>query len=89
MSSANDPNRAAEVFGIAKHKPTQNWLTADDIQNLLYLADFEGIREFSEVLAPLHVPLVSNVLNRYFAKVWPFRHLDLAYRVAELLRAEN
>ncbi len=59
------PRRLAEWTGFAKKQPLQNWLTRDDLENLLYLADFEVIRTSQEVLVPMNVPLFANLANKY------------------------
>ena len=71
------PLSLARRLGLAKPLLRQNWLTVEDIRNLLDLAGFETIRDFSEVVCPLRIPIVAPLFNRYAAKVWPFRHLAL------------
>jgi len=71
------PRRIAEWTGFAKKQPLQNWLTREDLENLLYLADFEVIRTSQEVLLPLNVPLVAPFANKIAVKLWPMRHLGL------------
>jgi ubiquinone/menaquinone biosynthesis C-methylase UbiE len=71
------PRRFAEALHLVKPQLTQNWMTADDIGNLLYLANFEVIRKSEEILWPIKIPLVSSLLNRYLAKLWPFQLFDL------------
>lgn len=71
------PRWLAEAAGFAKKQPLQNWLTREDLENLLYLADFEVIRTSQEVLLPLDVPLVSGFANKFAVKLWPIRHLGL------------
>ena len=71
------PRRVAEFIGLVKPQMTQNWITAEDIGNLLYLANFEVIRHSQEILWPFRVPLVTGLLNRYLARLWPFKLFDL------------
>ncbi len=71
------PRRLAESAGLVKRQLNQNWLTADDLASLLYLADFELIRTSSEILWPLPTPLLDTLLNRYLVKLWPFRWFAL------------
>lgn len=71
------PRRIAEWLGLAKRQLTQNWLTVEDLSNLLYLAGFEVIRSGQEVLWPLATPLWGRVANRYLVKLWPLRHLGI------------
>ncbi len=74
----NLPLQAARQFGLATKVLPQNWLTAHDMDNLLEISGFQVLRSWSEILFPFRVPVVSNIFNRYLAKIWPFRHLDLA-----------
>jgi ubiquinone/menaquinone biosynthesis C-methylase UbiE len=59
----------------------QNWLTVDDVANLLGLADFELTRHWDEILLPLELPLVDTLANRYLAHVWPFTVAALTHMV--------
>ncbi len=71
------PLALARRFGLAKPVLEQNWLTVTDLDNLLDLAGFETIKTWSEVLWPLPTPLVARFANRFLAKLWPFRLLDM------------
>jgi SAM-dependent methyltransferase len=71
------PLAVAERLGLAKPNLYQNWLTVEDIVGLLNLADFEVIRCWPEILWPLPTPLLDMFLNRFVAKVWPFKYLNL------------
>ncbi|WP_295458351.1 glycosyltransferase [uncultured Thiodictyon sp.] len=71
------PLALARRLGIATPNLPQNWLTRHDVANLLEITGFEPLREWEEILAPLRVPVLSEVANRYLAKVLPFRWLDL------------
>ena len=72
------PLSLAEKFGLAKPVLKQNWLTVEDTRNLLYLTGFEVLRSWQEVLCPLPIPGLAGLMNRYLAKVWPFRWFALA-----------
>lgn len=72
------PLRLARRLGVATPNLPQNWLTRHDMANLLEIAGFEPLREWEEVLAPLRVPWLSDFANRYLAKIFPFRFLDMA-----------
>lgn len=71
------PLDIARKLGLAKPILTQNWFTLQDIEALLKLSDFEVIRYSSEILCPLPVPFVAPLLNRFIAKLWPFRITNL------------
>ena len=65
----------AQSLNLASPMLRQNWLTREDIDNMLRLAGFESIRSSQEVLWPL--PL-GGFADRYLVKLWPFREFALA-----------
>jgi SAM-dependent methyltransferase len=69
------PLSLAQSLGLATPMLPQNWLTQEDIDNMLRLAGFETIRSSKEVLWPL--PL-GGLGNRYLVRFWPFRALALS-----------
>lgn len=54
-----------------------NWLSRADLANLFHLADYDVVRELSELLIPVNVPLLAPFANRFLVRFWPFRHLAL------------
>ena len=66
-----------EKLGLARPNLYQNWLTVEDIANLLYLSDFEVIRSWPDILWPLRTPLFDAFCNRFLVRFWPFRELAL------------
>jgi 2-polyprenyl-3-methyl-5-hydroxy-6-metoxy-1,4-benzoquinol methylase len=77
-------NHAWELFfklgskiGFAKNMLQQNWLSFKDIENLLNLEEFEVVNKRREMLFPIYIPLLSYIINKYFAKIWPFKYLNL------------
>lgn len=67
----------AQRLGLATSHLPQNWLTLEDVKNLLYLSGFEVIRHQTEILFPLPPKMLSNFFNKYLVKIWPFKHLAL------------
>lgn len=61
--------KAAEALGLKAAWPDQNWLSMTDIENLLYLSDFEVLRRGTDILLPADIPIVSPLLNRVAAKL--------------------
>ena len=53
------PLALAQKLHLATPTLPQNWLSKDDVKNLLYLGGFEIIREWEEVLSPLPVPILA------------------------------
>ncbi len=73
------PLKIAERLRLARPKLEQNWLTVEDIANLLHLADFEVIRHWEEFLWPFSTPILNTLFNRYLARLWPFKMFCLAH----------
>jgi hypothetical protein len=67
----------ASKLGIRNKLPEQNWVTNEDIANLLDLSDFEVVRRDSKVLCPAYIPLLSAFLNHYVAPLPGFRLLNM------------
>lgn len=71
------PLKWAERLGLAQPKLQQNWLTAEDLTNLLYLAKMEVISHWEEILWPLPTPFVDTIFNQFIVKIKPFHALAL------------
>ncbi|HBI16904.1 MAG: type 12 methyltransferase [Candidatus Moranbacteria bacterium GW2011_GWF2_34_56] len=61
----------AELIGLRMKQPEQNWLSRVDIKNLLYLSGFDAYKEGERLIFPFYIPILSTILNKYFAK-FPF-----------------
>jgi len=57
--------RLAELVGMKFRQPPESWLPPEEVKNMLDLADFEVVRDDANIVAPLWIPLVSDLLNRY------------------------
>lgn len=73
------PARWAQKIGAMTPLLEQNWLTTEDMTNLLHLAGFEVIRRFDDFIWPWNTPLLEPLCNRWLAKILPFRWLDLTH----------
>jgi len=69
--------RIAEWLNLAKPTLHQNWLTVEDMANLLNLADCEVIKQWQEILWPLRTWVLADLCNCFLVKLWPFKHLAL------------
>jgi len=67
----------AEAAGFKGKDPRQNWLAMADIENFLYLNDYEVIKKGRRFLLPFYIPLVSAFFNRFLAKMPFFKELGL------------
>lgn len=67
----------AEAVGQRMPLKLQNWLPLRDLENLLYLCDFEVIKRGRRFLVPKYVPLISEPINRIVATLPLLRELCL------------
>jgi ubiquinone/menaquinone biosynthesis C-methylase UbiE len=67
----------AEKLGLKYPQPVLNWTTVEDVTNLLYLANFEVIRNRRHILLPKRVPVLTRLANRVLAHLPGLRHLCL------------
>lgn len=71
------PLKLAQGLGLATSTLPQNWLTVEDVTNMLNLSSCEVIKHWREVLLPVSIPIVSKLANNYLVKTWPFDLLAL------------
>jgi SAM-dependent methyltransferase len=69
--------RLAETLGLKRKTPLQNWLSTNDLKNLLYLSGFETYRVNKNMLIPFYIPLISWFFNRIVSRLPIIRHLSL------------
>jgi ubiquinone/menaquinone biosynthesis C-methylase UbiE len=69
--------RLGEKLRLKMPQYYQNWLSLDDVENLLNLNGYEVIQKGMKLLFPIKIPLVSTILNRFFAKLPLIKHLCL------------
>jgi ubiquinone/menaquinone biosynthesis C-methylase UbiE len=69
------PLYVTQLLNLATPTLAQNWLTQQDVANMLHLAGFETIRAWQEILWPL--PL-GGFFNKFLVRFWPFRELALS-----------
>lgn len=67
--------KLCEKIGLKIPQLVQNWLTLPDIDNLLHLSGFELIKVHYQFLFPKRFPLLSGILNRFFARLPGLRRL--------------
>jgi SAM-dependent methyltransferase len=78
--------KAGEKVGLKMPQEHQNWLSTEDISNLLSLSHFEVVKTESRLLIPKKLPLISDFLNRYLAPLPGIRRTCLCrYIVARPL----
>jgi SAM-dependent methyltransferase len=57
----------AETIGVKSPTLPQNWLSRDDMANLLHLAGWEVIKIDTRILWPIRAPVIGSLLNRWVA----------------------
>jgi SAM-dependent methyltransferase len=57
----------AQKFGFKAPTLAQNWLSLDDVKNLLHLAGWEVVKSDVRILWPARTPLLETFLNRWVA----------------------
>jgi ubiquinone/menaquinone biosynthesis C-methylase UbiE len=73
-----EPLALAKWLKLARPTLPQNWLTVEDVTNLLYLTDLEVIKRWPEVIWPVRTPVIEDLCNRFLARLWPLKHLSLS-----------
>jgi len=69
--------RLADRLHLKLAQGHQNWLSLEDIENLLNLHDYETVKRASRLLVPKYIPLLSPFVNRVLAKLPLLRRLCL------------
>jgi SAM-dependent methyltransferase len=77
----------SELLHLRPRKPVRNWISPDDIRNLLGLTGFEVISSSSRVLLPKQIPLLSTLINGVLGSIWPLTHLCLTWWIVARPRA--
>jgi SAM-dependent methyltransferase len=82
--------KIAELLGLKTKSPVQNWLTKDDVKNLLMLAGFDCYRQTGRMIFPLYIPLISPFLNKFLCKLPLFKYFSMTgYAFARPLPVAN
>lgn len=80
--------KLAEKLGRKMPQPEQNWLSLGDIENLLYLSDFETVKREQRILFPLKIPFISKVFELFETLPLINRLCLCNYLVARPVRAD-
>jgi ubiquinone/menaquinone biosynthesis C-methylase UbiE len=82
--------KAGEALDLKMPQNYQNWLSSEDIGNILMLSNFQVVKSESRLLIPKKIPLLSNFINRYIASLPGLRTLSLCrYIVARPATPKN
>jgi SAM-dependent methyltransferase len=74
--------KLGEWLGQKMPQQHQNWLSTEDISNLLRLAGYEEVKTEYRLLIPKRIPWLSNFINRFIAPLPGIRRLCLCRYIA-------
>jgi hypothetical protein len=69
--------KLAEYFRMKIPQKLHNWVSVEDINNMLVLSGFERIVNRKIILFPFNIPIISYILNRFIARLPFFRQFTL------------
>ena len=69
--------RLASLLGLRIKGGVQNWLSLNDLQNLLLISGFDVVRKSRKLIFPFYIPFFSNWINRIFSNLPLFSKLCL------------
>ncbi|MCD4735270.1 MAG: glycosyltransferase [Bacteroidales bacterium] len=82
--------KMGEIMGLKMPQQYQNWLSSEDICNLLSLAGFQVVKTESRLLFPKRIPWFSSFINQYLASLPGLRRLCLCqYIVARPIKQKK
>ncbi len=65
------------VFGLRMKQPVQNWLSLEDLENLLEISGYDVIKKTRKLIFPFYLPFLSEWINRIFSNLPFFRKFCL------------
>lgn len=71
--------RIAELLHLKAENPNESYVPQAEVENLLETCGFEITKRLEGVLLPIHIPLVSRMLNRWVAPLPIIRHFCLVH----------
>ena len=79
----------ATLLGRRQPDPSYNWLSSNDVRNLLDLSGFEVVTQTGRTLLPVKVPVLSWIMNRVIAKLPLINSLCLTWRIVARLNPQS
>jgi SAM-dependent methyltransferase len=73
--------RLAEILGLKYRQPPEAWLPPEEIKNMISLADFELVRDDAQLVCPVGIPLVADLLNKYVGRLPVLDQLSLMFGI--------
>ncbi len=69
--------KTVESLGLKEKSPNSNWLTYNDIVNVLELEGFEVITDVQKILIPFYFPVVNLIFNKIIVNLPLLNNLGL------------
>ncbi|MGB7084362.1 MAG: glycosyltransferase [Phormidesmis sp.] len=69
--------KLGEAIGQRRPQPPQNWLSMDDVVNLLAITGYIPLKRGRRFLMPRKIPGLAYLINRYLAPLPGIKHLGL------------
>lgn len=73
--------RLASTLRLRMPSRLENWVSRADLENFAHLAGLEVIRSGTRMICPKYIPILSTLLNRYIANIFPFTHFGIYHYV--------
>jgi len=73
--------RLGEMARLKYRQPPEAWLPPEEVRHMLGLADFEVVSRDSQILCPVHLPLLGDLLNRYLGRLPVIDWFSLMYGI--------
>lgn len=70
--------RLGNRMGLRMKQDRQNWLSLEDLENLLEITGFEVIKKTRKILFPFYIPVLSEFINRWIANLPLLRKLCIS-----------
>ena len=61
--------KLAEFLHLKADQPIQNWISPQDLENILILSDFDIVKRGSKMIVPVYIPIVSFLFNKVIANL--------------------
>ncbi|MFA5858928.1 MAG: glycosyltransferase [Elusimicrobiota bacterium] len=75
-----------EKVGLKMPEMNHNWLSIDDVENFLEITGYQPVKRGYSLLFPKYIPVISEILNKFFAKIPFLRRLCIMqYCVSRML----
>lgn len=61
--------KLAEFLHLKADQPIQNWISPQDLENILALSGFDVVKRGSKMIIPFYIPVISFLFNKVIANL--------------------